>query len=152
MKSKLQGERKEAKRAFEKACKGGEEANKENTLRRYKKAQKRTREMIEKYEAEQTEKRTRELINRTKIDPNNIWQARKQARGNNELEYNTIAEEDKEIINPEETKEHIATYFENLYQAKPGTQEYEESTRMITATIKKTLNNSIQIQERNMNQ
>ena len=40
MKSKLQGERKEAKRAFEKACKGGEEANKENKLRRYKKAQK----------------------------------------------------------------------------------------------------------------
>ena len=94
--------------------------------------------MIEKYEAEQTEKRTRELINRTKIDPNIIWQARKQAKGNNELEYNTIAEEDKEIINPEETKEHIATYFENLYQAKPGTQEYEESTRMITATMKNT--------------
>ena len=40
-KSKLQKrERKEAKREFEKACKGGEEVNKENTFRKYIKAQK----------------------------------------------------------------------------------------------------------------
>ena len=130
-------ERKEAKREFEKTCKGGEEANKEDTLRGYIKAQKRTREMIEKYEAEQTKKRIRELINKTKIDPDSILQARRQAKGNNEIEY-TITKEGKEIINPEETKEHIATYFENLYQARPGTQEYEESIRMITATMKNT--------------
>ena len=94
--------------------------------------------MIEKYEAEQTEKGIRELINRTKIGPSIIWQVRRQARGNNELEYNTITEEGKEITNPEETKEHIETYFENLCQARPGTQEYEESTRMITVTMKNT--------------
>ena len=92
--------------------------------------------MIDKYETEQTEKRILELINKTKIDPNSIWQARRAARSNNELEYNTITEEGKELTDPEETKEHIAKYFENLYQARPGTTEYQASTEMITKTMK----------------
>ena len=45
---------------------------------------------------------------------------KKTNQGNNELEYNTITEEGKEITNPEETKQHIATYFENLHQARLG--------------------------------
>ena len=105
-------------------------------LAKYIETQKRTREMIDKYDTEQTEKRIRELINKTKIDPNSIWQARRAARSNNELEYNTITEEGKELTDPEEIKEHIAKYFENLYQARPGTTEYQASTEMITKTMK----------------
>ena len=71
-------------------------------------------------------------------DPNCIWQARRQARSNNEFEYNTITEEGKELTDPEETKEHIAKYFENLYQARPGTPEYEESTKNIITAMKET--------------
>ena len=55
------------------------------------------------------------FINKTKIDPNSIWQARRAVRSYNELEYNTITEEGKELTEPEETKEHISKYFENLY-------------------------------------
>ena len=54
-----------------------------------------------------TKERIRELINKTKIDPNSIWQARRAARSNNELEYNTITDKGKEQTEPEETKEHI---------------------------------------------
>ena len=97
-------------------------------LAKYIETQKRTREMIDKYDTEQPEKRIRELINKTKIDPNNIWQARRAARRNYGLENNTITEEGKELTDPEETKEHIAMYFENLYQARPGTTEYQAST------------------------
>ena len=32
---------------------------------------------------------------------------------------------------PWEKKEHIAEYFENLYQARPGTPEYENWTKYI---------------------
>ena len=129
-------ERKEAKKLFEQACKSGTKAQKASMLEKYIETQKRTREMIDKYETEQTEKRILELINKTKIDPNSIWQARRAARSNNELEYNTITEEGKELTDPEETKEHIAKYFENLYQARPGTTEYQASTEMITKTMK----------------
>ena len=52
------------------------------------------------------------------------------------MEYN-ITEDGREITDPQETKEHIANYFEDLYQARPGTSEYEESTRHITETMKK---------------
>ena len=51
-----------------------------------------------------TEKRIRELINKTKIDPNSIWQARRAARSNNKLEYNTITEEGKELTDPDKQK------------------------------------------------
>ena len=88
-------ERKQAKREFETACRTGSQSQKEKTLKKYIETQKQTRDKIEKFEAEQTEKRIRELINKTKIDPNCIWQARRQARSNNEFEYNTITEEGK---------------------------------------------------------
>ena len=62
--------------------------------------------------------------------------SKETGRGNNKLEYNTITEQGKELIDPEETKEHIAKYFENLCKAKPGTSEYEESTKNIITAIK----------------
>ena len=40
--------------------------------------------------------------------------SKKTSQGKQELEYNTITKEGKEITNPWATKEHIATYFENL--------------------------------------
>ena len=40
--------------------------------------------------------------------------------------YETRDEEGKTIENPEMVKEHIADYFENLYQATEGEKSHEE--------------------------
>ena len=40
--------------------------------------------------------------------------------------YDTITEEGKKLTNPEEAKEYIAQYYEQLYQAREGTIEYQE--------------------------
>ena len=41
--------------------------------------------------------------------------------------------------NEEETKSHIAEYFENLYQAREGKPEYQQWTNKITETVEKAL-------------
>ena len=61
-----------------------------------------------------------------KNNPNMIWGARKRAKGYNNIEYDTITGEGKNITDPEETKRYIAGYFENLYQSREGTEEYRE--------------------------
>ena len=42
----------------------------------------------------------------------------KKAKECNGLEYTTYTEEGEQIKDPPETKEHIANYFEDLYQAR----------------------------------
>ena len=42
-------------------------------------------------------------------------------------------------MNAEETKSHIANYFEDLYQAREGKPELQEWTDEITTTIKTAL-------------
>ena len=52
-------------------------------------------------------------------------------RTNNQYEYDLITENDREIQEPEETKEYIAEYCENLYQAREGKDKYKEWTKSI---------------------
>ena len=85
-----------------------------------------------------------------KINPNTIWDTRKRTRTDNELSYATITEEGTTITDPEKTKEHIAEYFEDLYQARPGTPEYENWTKYIETEVKKH-SNQLNKQEKNQN-
>ena len=48
-------------------------------------------------------------------------------------------EEGTTLTDPQKTKEHIADYFEDLYQARPGTPEYETWTNHIEKTVLKAL-------------
>ena len=130
-------EKKEAKRKFEEACKSKDPAEKIAKKEQYQKTQRKLREEIEKYEKEATEKRLANLQRRARKDPNTIWQARKKVKRKNDLDYNTITEDDRVITNPEETKTHIEVYFRDLYQARPGTPEYETWTTHISDTVKK---------------
>ena len=129
--------RKECKTNFEEACKTHDGEEKERTKNEYVRSQANLRNRLEKYEIEMIEKRILELTAKAKIDPNTIWQARKKAKNDNELEYNTINEEGETITDPEKSKDHIANYFEDLYQARPGTPEYEEWTKHIKETVQK---------------
>ena len=61
---------------------------------------------------------------------NEFWKQRRKMCNKNEDDlYDTIDEEGKPIEDPIAAKEHIAQYFEKLYQARPGKPEYEEWTR-----------------------
>ena len=56
-------------------------------------------------------------------------------RRKTELDYNIITEDDRVLTCPEETKNHVAEYFKDLYQARPGTPEYDHWTQLITDTV-----------------
>ena len=135
--TKARKEKKEAKWKFEETCKSKNPAEKIAKKEQYQKTQRKLREEIEKYEKEATEKRLADLQRRARKYPNTIWQARKKVKRKNNLDYNIITEDDRVITDPEETKTHIEVYFRDLYQARPGTPEYETWTTHISDTVKK---------------
>ena len=65
-----------------------------------------------------------------------FWKARQRILKSNHIpEYETINEEGEQITDPESSKEHIAKYFENLYQAREATPEYIESANKIQEKV-----------------
>ena len=131
--------RKIKKAAFQKATKENNPKRTEETLQEYLKAQKNMRATIEEYENRKTEERIKQITNKAKINPNTIWETKKRTRTDNNLAYETITEEGTTITDPQKTKEHIADYFEDLYQARPGTPEYETWTNHIEKTVEKAI-------------
>ena len=65
-------------------------------------------------------------------------------RTNNQYEYDLITENDREVQEPDETKEYMAEYYEHLYQAREGKYKYKEWTKSIqtkTNELKQDLDN-----------
>ena len=112
---------------------------------------------IEKEEENIINNRLQDLAKKARINPNTIWETRKRAKGFNGLDYKTITEEGKHLTDPQETKDYIANYFEELYQAREGTPEYSKWTKITTETVRQALkpqrceadNNEINIKEFN---
>jgi hypothetical protein len=69
-------------------------------------------------------------------DPNTIWEIRKRILGRKRQEYDLITEEGNVMLDKEEAQEYIATYFEELYQAREG--EEKEWTRTIIDKVQET--------------
>ncbi len=126
---------KTAKTKFNKACNHANSEEKQTTKKEYEKAQQNLREALEKLETARTEEKIKRLIAETKISPNIIWQTRRKTKNDTDLEYNTITEEGRVLTEPDETREYIANYFENLYQARPSTPAYEEWTNKIIEKV-----------------
>ena len=82
------------------------------------------RTKIEEAGAKKIENKLEEIHRKAKINPNIIWDARKRAKGSNGLDYRAYTEEGEQITDPIKTKEHVANYFEGLYQAREGKVEY----------------------------
>ena len=55
----------------------------------------------------------------------------KEKYNENQYEYDLITENDREVQEPDETKEYIAEYYENLYQAREGKDKYKKWTKSI---------------------
>ena len=124
---------------FQEACRTGTEEEKITTKKNYFESQSKLRTKIEEAEAKKIENKLEEIHRKAKINPNTIWEARKRAKASNGLDYPTYTEEGEQITDPNKTKEHIANYFEDLYQAREGKADYKEWTEKITAHVNKTL-------------
>ena len=127
------------KKEFQKACKTGTTEDKITTKKTYMASQVKLRSEINKAESTLIEERLKKLHEKAIINPNTIWEARKKAKGCRELDYNTYSEEGTLIEDPEKTKDHIANYFEQLYQAREGTAPYAEWTNKIKTQVRKNL-------------
>ena len=107
-----------------------------HALKEYIQVQKELRNNIEEYNKQQT----KILIDKIKLEggakSKTFWDIKRKLTGKgSNKEYPTISEEGREITDPEESKEHIAKYYETLYQAREGRAEYAKSTELIEENI-----------------
>ena len=129
----IQEEVKERRRTFQDARR----ENKKEALDKYYEAQRKLRKNTEENIKRETKEKLRKILN-SKEPRNEIWKARKMMTKKEHNEYNYITEDNKEITNEEETKTHIAAYYEELYQAREGKPEYQAWTNKITKAVRDT--------------
>ncbi len=73
-----------------------------------------------------------------------FWKLRKRVVTNKtENTYDTITETGDRLEDPEETRQYIADFYENLYQAREGTLEYQKWTDDINNRVKELDQQSI---------
>ncbi len=132
---KLRAAKKKAKKKFETACKTGQPAEKRETLEDYQRHSRKLREAIEKEEQKRLDEKLKKISEEAKHNPNIIWKLRRKIIKKKELEYEIMDEEGNTISNPEEAKEHVASYFQELYQARPGTHAYKKWTEYIKQKV-----------------
>ncbi len=126
---------KEKKKLFEEACKKGKPEDKIRQGQEYTISQNELREAIQRQELINLEKKLEKIQEEAKTNPNIIWQLKKKHSTDNSLDYETITEEGELLQEPEKTKNYVKMFYEELYQAQPGTPEYENWTNHIDDTI-----------------
>ena len=131
----LRHTKRELRKKLDKEIKNKSE-EKQATLAQYIEAQKELRRKLEEHNKHQT----RELIEKIKkeggVKSKTFWNTKKRLSGKGGTsEYTTITEDGIEISDPEAAKEHIASYYENLYQAREGKPEYENWTNEIEQSV-----------------
>ena len=137
---KLKREKKIAKKEFQQAQKEEKEAK----LKRYINKQKELRQEIETLEMKRVEQRINLIVSKGGAGSDHFWKIRKKIlkQGMNE-NYDLITEEGKKVSDPEQAKEYIANFYENLYKAREGTEEYKEWTEHITHSVNEMYNTEL---------
>jgi len=67
---------------------------------------------------------------------NEIWAIRKKLSKKVETNQYLITEDGRKITGEQETKENVADFYENLFQAREGKEEYKNWTRIIELKVK----------------
>jgi hypothetical protein len=123
--------RKEARKEFEKAIRN-KLPNIEEKLQKYRESQITMRETSDKEEKERVEKIFKEIIKEGGTKSQTFWKARQRILKSNQVpQYNIITEEGDTIEDALQAKEYIATYFENLYQAREANEDNIAETERI---------------------
>ena len=131
---RIRKEKKEAKKEFNIACKEKSSERKEK-LDRYVQLQQQLKQEYAKLEAEQIENRIERIAKEGGVNSREFWRIRKQILKGSQIEYDVITEEGEKITDPEDSKEYVAKYFEQLYQAREGRKEYEKWTNLIKKVV-----------------
>ena len=128
-------ERKDQKQLFQKACK--EDYNdKEEKMKKYINSQKTVKTLIEEQLKANTLTKVNRIIKEGGANSNTFWKIRKQLLNHNKNnEYETKNEDGEQIANPQQAKEHIAKYYEDLYQAREGEDSHKQWTEQINKTV-----------------
>ena len=110
---------------------------KKEKLDQYLRAQIELREEYENMEKQMVEDRINKLAREGGVKSDLFWKIRKQIlnKSKSDDDYDIITEDGITITDPQKTKEHVANFYENLYQARQGTPGYEGWTKKITDTV-----------------
>ena len=127
--NRLRQQKKQAKKEMEKAYKKGIEQR--ETLHKYLTCQKKLKEKIEEQECRNIEKITKEIISRGGTNSQQFWKIRKSITKQSGCDYDLVTEDGTKVTDPNEHKEHIAKYYEDLYTAKQGNPLYKKWTNHI---------------------
>ena len=128
----LRQEKKLAKNAYKKAIRQGQPHIMKEKMNDYMNKQKNLKEQIEEEETNRTKKIAEKLIKEGGTKSQMFWKIRKLILGKNTKDtYDVLDENNEPIEDPEMAREHIAKFFENLYQAREGTSEYQAWTDRI---------------------
>ena len=110
-------------------------------LEQYIEAQKELKLELEKNNKKNTKKLLENMIKEGKLNHRNFWKLKSDTEKSKEREpYDTITEDNIQLKDEQETKEYIANYFENLYQARPSVPEYQHKTNDIENKVKEIEN------------
>ena len=131
--NRLRQQKKQAKKEMEKACKKGTEQREK--LHKYLTCQNKLREKIEEQECKNIEKITKEIISRGGTNSQQFWKIRKRITKQNGCDYDLVTEDGTKITDPDEHKEHIAKYYEDLYTAREGNPLYKKWTNHIKRMV-----------------
>jgi len=139
-------ERKRRKRDFNQACKSNN-SNKTQMKTQYIESQKMVRHLIEKQNQENIRQTVNQIIKDGGANSNTFWRTRKKIMNHNKTEeYEIMDEEENVISNPNRAKDHIADYFENLYQAREGENSHKKWTHHINNTVEMISKNTAKSQ------
>ena len=125
----LKSKKKTSRKAFERASPN----EKRDKMEEYINIQKQLVDELEEIEKQNVQARIKKIIKEGGIRSDSFWKIRKKILKNSNTDdsYDTITEEGVTITDPEEAKEYIAQYYENLYQAREGKEQYKEWTERI---------------------
>lgn len=133
--TQLRKDNKEAKKAFEQTD-GSNKEDKRNSLERYYNTQTKLKEQIQNEEKNEVTRNLQEIAKEGGVKSNLFWKTRKKILRKPREEYDLITEDGQTLCDPDEAKEYTANFFENLYQAREGTIEHQETTNRINTEIK----------------
>ena len=132
----LRKDRKQARKEFESALKN--DRNKvEEKLKTYIEKQKQLKQEIEIETKEKTKSKLSKYAKEGASKTIKFWKQKNDIEKEKVSEpYDTMKENGEIIEEPEEAREHIAQYYENLYQARPSKENYKEITKQIENKVK----------------
>ena len=134
---------KQNRKKYKETIKNDDNANIKQNLDNLIKSQTQLRNEIEKSQKTLTQQNLEKMKSEGTTKSNAFWKHRANIIGKfSKDEYDTINEEGRILTDPEEAKEHIAQFYEDLYQARPAKPEEIQRTQQIereTEDIKETM-------------